>query len=280
VSAKLIRVSLAFIAVVVTFPLPAPAQQIEWMKDFEAAARLARERARPLFVDFWASWCPPCLEMDKVVYTHPDVVKESADFVFVKVDIDKDGRTLRKYGVEAFPTMGVMDPWRTPLGWIRGYTKAEELVKALRVIPRDFTPIAPAFGVLDERADDYDALMAIGKFYDRPQFRRPALEFYERASKTPRVKTDPLASDACTLSLGLTTLNLGDAKRAVKILEKGIKECQGQNAPVMLVALGNAYFQNRKLTEARAAFEEVVAKFPGTEPARLAALNLQKMERP
>jgi thiol:disulfide interchange protein DsbD len=80
-------------------------QQIAWVHDFEEGLAKAAEEGKPVMVDFYADWCTYCKKLDAEVFSRPDVVQASKDFVAIKVDTDEDPGTGRKYGVRGLPTV-------------------------------------------------------------------------------------------------------------------------------------------------------------------------------
>ncbi|MFO7602771.1 MAG: thioredoxin domain-containing protein [Gammaproteobacteria bacterium] len=74
------------------------------LDDFETLV-LQASRQRPVLVDFWADWCPPCLAIAPVLQT---VVKESAGAVaLAKLEVD-EGENMKlagRYQVRGFPTI-------------------------------------------------------------------------------------------------------------------------------------------------------------------------------
>lgn len=59
----------------------------------------------PVLVDFWASWCQPCLQMAPIV----DEIAGELDgrLKVVKLDVDANPRTPQSYGISAIPTMKI-----------------------------------------------------------------------------------------------------------------------------------------------------------------------------
>jgi thioredoxin 1 len=58
---------------------------------------------KPVLLDFWAEWCPPC----KMIAPHVDnFAKEYADKVKIgKVDVDSNQSLAQRFGISAIPTL-------------------------------------------------------------------------------------------------------------------------------------------------------------------------------
>jgi thioredoxin 1 len=57
----------------------------------------------PVFVDFWAIWCPPCKMMEPII----EKLSEEYDgkIKICKLNVDEARQTAMTYGIEAIPTM-------------------------------------------------------------------------------------------------------------------------------------------------------------------------------
>jgi thioredoxin-related protein len=90
--------------------------------DFEAEVSRAKAENKLLFLDFTGSdWCPPCMMLEKEVFSQPEFKRYAQDhLVFVVVDFPRrtrlpvaiqeaNNRLAEKFNVEAFPTLVVVD---------------------------------------------------------------------------------------------------------------------------------------------------------------------------
>lgn len=92
-----------------------PARSLSWEPlEITAARSQAQAEGRPLLVDFTASWCLSCRELDKHTFSDPKVEKEAGRFLAVKVDATDDEdpkvvRALAEFKVRGLPTVILYD---------------------------------------------------------------------------------------------------------------------------------------------------------------------------
>ena len=84
---------------------------VAWKPYSEQTLQEAQNLKKPIIIDFYATWCTPCRELEDVTFHDASIVKEAeSDFVMVKVDVTKGGnklheRLLQEYGVKGVPTI-------------------------------------------------------------------------------------------------------------------------------------------------------------------------------
>ncbi len=101
---------------------------IAWQEDFAKAKQIAAKEKKLIMVDFYADWCPPCVEMLKTTYKDKSVVARSKEFVPLLVNVDKYPDLAKKYEVEAIPRVIFMDANGKPVTDAMGYHDAKQFL--------------------------------------------------------------------------------------------------------------------------------------------------------
>ena len=88
---------------------------VAWQPYSDQLLQEARQQGKPVIIDFSATWCTPCRELEDVTFHDPALVKQvGADFVMIKVDLTQKGnpvhqRLLSRYAVQGVPTVVFLD---------------------------------------------------------------------------------------------------------------------------------------------------------------------------
>src|SRR3954464_3304552 len=89
------------------------------------------ESEKPVLVDFWAAWCPPCRVMDPIL---DEIAQSRDDIKIVSVDVDNQQELAVEYGVLGMPTFMLFAngaPIASLVGSRPGWCMESELQEAL-----------------------------------------------------------------------------------------------------------------------------------------------------
>jgi thioredoxin 1 len=83
---------------------------------------------RPVVVDFWAEWCPPCHQLSPVLAQV--AAERAAELVVVKVNSDFNPRVAARYRVMGLPTL-IMFHRGEPVWQVAGARSKSQLSREL-----------------------------------------------------------------------------------------------------------------------------------------------------
>ena len=103
----------------------------QWMTSFDEAKKMALATNKFIIVDFWATWCGPCKQMDMNSWGDAEVNQVLENYIQVKLDIDVEKEIASKYGIESIPNMFIMDGNGKVVYSFMGYHNPNELKREL-----------------------------------------------------------------------------------------------------------------------------------------------------
>ncbi len=111
-----------------------------WREDWSSAVAEARADGRPYIIDFGASWCQACGELDRHTFTDPQVIEEGSRFVAVHIDLSpgqdsEDKRTLlRSYAQRGLPLVVLHGSDGREVHRVTQFIPAEEFLSLMQSV--------------------------------------------------------------------------------------------------------------------------------------------------
>ena len=87
---------------------------VAWQAYSPELVRQAAAANRPVIIDFYATWCTPCRELDEITFHDSQVVQLSQQVTMIKIDLSRgdnpvEQALLQEYGVKGVPTIVFLD---------------------------------------------------------------------------------------------------------------------------------------------------------------------------
>jgi thiol:disulfide interchange protein DsbD len=86
---------------------------LNWVYDEAQGLELAKKQGKPAMLDFYATWCGACKELDHKTYSDPAVQERLSGFVNIKLDFSRNSdeaeRLKKKYNIVGLPVVIFFD---------------------------------------------------------------------------------------------------------------------------------------------------------------------------
>jgi thiol:disulfide interchange protein DsbD len=113
---------------------------IVWGDDYHAALSRAKSEHRPVLVDFGASWCGACKELEQRTFSDPRVVREGRRFIPVRIDlspgkVNKEKQDLlASYAQRGLPLVVLHKPTGEVASRVTSFVEPEAFLDLMRVV--------------------------------------------------------------------------------------------------------------------------------------------------
>lgn len=81
-----------------------------------------------VLVDFWASWCGPCLMLSPFI---EEIENERKDIKVVKIDVDQNQNLALQYNISSIPAVLIFNQGKV-IDTIIGFHQKQDYLKALK----------------------------------------------------------------------------------------------------------------------------------------------------
>jgi thiol:disulfide interchange protein DsbD len=126
-----------------------PSRTLSWEKDAQgqlgsptlalAAKQRAAREGQPYLIDFTASWCGACKELDKLTFSDARVAREAGRFLAAKVDATDDTdpaveKVMKDLSVVGLPTVILFDSKGVESKRFTDFVPADQFLVALQAV--------------------------------------------------------------------------------------------------------------------------------------------------
>jgi thiol:disulfide interchange protein len=109
----------------------AAGDELEWFTVYEEAMEKAKDKNKPVMIDFYTDWCSWCKQLDRTTYADATVMKKAEKFISLKIDADGQRPLAARYKVGAFPTILFINPDGIEIHRVVGFRPPEDFLKEM-----------------------------------------------------------------------------------------------------------------------------------------------------
>lgn len=78
-----------------------------WYTSLDEALKAAQSEKKPVFIDFWASWCKNCIKMEKTTFRDPEVIRRLDAYVKVRYRAENQREPAVRVVLEKYVNVGL-----------------------------------------------------------------------------------------------------------------------------------------------------------------------------
>jgi tetratricopeptide (TPR) repeat protein len=211
-----------------------------WGSDWKDAFKTAKQQHRLVFVDYFASWCQPCRQMDETVFRDAEVQRRLGDFVLLRINVDQ-GVIAATHRVYSYPSYVLYDPDERERFRIIGARQLDVFSEAVEEIRRAAPAFIKASDLFDAK-QDVEAGFLVGNTYSHLGMTDSARLSYTGAQKSAERRNDKATAQLAEVLVAFTYCREGDSPRAIKLLQNlTAKPVDRKTEAFIWLTLGNAY---------------------------------------
>jgi len=235
------------------------AAEVSWVPKLKDALKLAQTQNKFVVIDVSASWCPPCIKMEREVFRDPKFIEFSQSQVFMHLDAEKDSEgtsVALRFDVHSYPTILILSSAGDEIHRLIGGRSTSQLIHDLQDVFSDPRSTKQLEDQLRKDGDCYDAHFRLGsRFHDRNEEEKavPHLKKAVEAASTEKQKREALI---------LLVLAASDARKfadcidAITLLEKSWPE--GQRFGALQMKKAQALTQLKRYDEANEVIRQLL----------------------
>ncbi len=238
-------------------------QHPQWLDNYDESIDLALKENKLILVDFWASWCEPCLRMDRQTWSQLPIVVASQNFVCLRLDYDREMNLAVRFEVGVVPTVIILDAFGTKMAHIAGFKSATEMAAILKPLAISVRPLYSLLKRLEMAPDSMDLQVALGDQYHGMFLPEMSNSCYEEFLDNTEPGDNPRLEAHALTGMALNHQALGNQDEAEEVLVKCLSRyAHSEFRPLQLFLLTRVYLTQDEVEKAKNILELLRKEFP------------------
>ncbi|MBZ5499579.1 MAG: tetratricopeptide repeat protein [Acidobacteriia bacterium] len=266
-----LRTTVAAICLLIFLPgsglsYPSAQAEIQWLRSLSAALGQASSEHKMIIAEMVADWCPWCKIMEKETWAQPAVIALSGRYVFLKLDIEKDGDGIalaKKFRVSGLPTVMLMTSSGEEFTRLEEYYPAQEFIDKLKAVLADPESLGNLRTALIRDQENIELRFKLGYgLFSRSNYTEAEGHFAQIIQRDPQNKSKK--TDASMFYLAVCKADRSDVEGSLAALDRLRKDFPDSNVvPGSFILAGQVLLRAGKRPEAREQVQAFLKKYPG-----------------
>jgi len=141
--------------------------QIHLLRNYELGRSIASKSGRLMVMDFWASWCRPCKDMDVELWQNPETQKFATYFVGVRINVETEKSLVKKFQANSLPKVIIATVNGDIIWEQEGYDEANTFLRIFEALPSNVDELNKHLLVLATNKNDLQSNYSAGLEFQR-----------------------------------------------------------------------------------------------------------------
>jgi len=252
-----------------------------WSRDWKSAVKESSKLKKPILMDFYTDWCPPCKKLSEVTFKDKKVLDyfNKNRFILIRVNPEKDREAEAHFKVYSYPTLILFNEKGDEIARILGYLAPDRFIKDVSDLRKGIGTLKYLLGKYKKDDKNIDLINKIVNKYTSRAFYPNALELLDKIIKMDSDNLKGKASKALFMK-GYIYYKWKKYRRSIEILTSirkiFPKSKDAENG------LGAAAEYSRKLNDKKLTvtlLEEFLKEFPKSKYADEYKKLLEKVKK-
>lgn len=153
-----------------------------WIKnDFPKAIQLAKEKERPILIDFFSKNCHYCFVLDKEVFRSKEFQKWEEKFILLRIEGDNFPEIVEKFQILGYPTVIFLDFNGVEIGRVDGYLPKSDFLDKISLYYKNKDLLKTLEDKIKKEPGNYYHYFQLALYYDKAKDLKKSEYFLSKA---------------------------------------------------------------------------------------------------
>ena len=252
---------------------------IEFVRGYDQALAAAKEKGKPVLIDFSTDWCRWCKVLDTVNFVDSGVIALSDKIIFAKVDAEADTMAADENAIRAYPSLLLFDSNGKEIDRIVGYLPPEEFIETINNYLNGIGTLDYYLAVADTGATPENNFAIAEKYRDRSMYEKAETYYNDVIKNNPDNENDYTSNSMMSLAeISLSLDKYDEAVKRYKEVKAKFADSAIVNDADIMIAI--SYRQKADTVAAIKAFEDFLKNHPNSQDTGYVMGQIERLKNP